>query len=103
MVIVATWMTAFFFAQVFQCGDNPTLFWTSSKVLAEYCGRYKEIQLGHAVSDVIVDLIILTIPIPIIWKLQMSLSQKSGLLVVSILGYMYVSKLSELTTMSELF
>lgn len=90
-VIVSLWAVSFFFATLFQCGKRPSYLWESPKALAQHCGDYKYIQLGHATSDVATDLLVLGIPIPIIWKLHMSAQQRIGLLFVFLLGYMYVT------------
>lgn len=87
MVIVSAWMVSFFFATVFQCGIKPSWLWTSPKAVAMYCADYKFIQLGHATSDMVTDLLVLFIPVPIIWKLQMTASQKLSLIFVFMLGY----------------
>jgi hypothetical protein len=89
LAIVSAWAVAFFFATLFQCGTVPSRLWSSPSDVATYCSSYKYIQLGHATSDVATDLVVLTIPMPIIWRLHMTRRQKLGLLVVFMLGYMY--------------
>jgi hypothetical protein len=91
--IVLAWTVAFFFATLFQCGTIPSRLWTSPRDVATYCSAYKYIQLGHATSDVATDLVVLTIPMPIIWRLHMTTRQKLGLLIVFMLGYMYGSEM----------
>ncbi|ESZ99047.1 hypothetical protein SBOR_0581 [Sclerotinia borealis F-4128] len=87
MTIVVGWSVSFFFATIFQCGTKPSWLWSSPKAVATYCADYKYIQLGHATSDVATDLLVLFIPLPIIWKLQMTMSQKLSLMCVFVLGY----------------
>lgn len=93
LVIVSAWTVAFFFATLFQCGTIPSRLWSSPRDVATYCSSYKYIQLGHATSDVATDLVVLTIPMPIIWRLHMTRRQKLGLLIVFMLGYMYESEI----------
>ncbi|OKL55997.1 hypothetical protein UA08_08795 [Talaromyces atroroseus] len=88
LVIVSAWTVAFFFATLFQCGTIPSRLWSSPRDVATYCSSYKYIQLGHATSDVATDIVVLTIPMPIIWRLHMTTRQKLGLLIVFMLGYM---------------
>ncbi|EED14508.1 conserved hypothetical protein [Talaromyces stipitatus ATCC 10500] len=88
LAIVSAWTVAFFFATLFQCGTIPSRLWSSPRDVATYCSSYKYIQLGHATSDVATDLVVLTIPMPIIWRLHMTIRQKLGLLIVFMLGYM---------------
>jgi hypothetical protein len=70
ITVVAAWTLSFFFANTFECGVNPRFYWSTPKLLAAHCGQYKYIMLGHTVSDVITDLMVLAIPLPIIWKLD---------------------------------
>lgn len=41
---------------------------------------------GYAISDVVTDLILLLFPVPLVWKLQLTLSKKISVLVVFLLG-----------------
>ena len=89
-ILVVGWAVAFFFATLFQCGRDPAWLWTSTKDVMVHCSDYKYIQLGYATSDVATDLVVLAIPLPIIWKLHMSVAQKLRLTFTFLLGYMYV-------------
>lgn len=41
---------------------------------------------GYAISDVISDFILLFFPIPLVWKLQLTMSKKTSVLLVFLLG-----------------
>ncbi|KAH7329717.1 hypothetical protein B0I35DRAFT_420699 [Stachybotrys elegans] len=51
------------------------------------CGTRSAIWIGCAVTAVLIDSVILIIPIPKIWKLQISRARKLGISVTFILGY----------------
>ena len=92
VVLVALWVTAFFFGTLFQCGRRPEWFWQSSAAVKEHCFHYKYIQLGHASSDVATDLMVLALPVPPIWKLHMSMVQKISLTFTFLLGLVLVER-----------
>ncbi|MCJ1238721.1 hypothetical protein MMC14_006712 [Varicellaria rhodocarpa] len=83
---VALWCFAFFFATVFQCGGHPANWWTSQYTSEHLCSKTGKLELGFAVSDVMLDLVILTIPLPLIWNLKMSTSHKVAITGIFLLG-----------------
>lgn len=85
-VVIVLWSLSFFFASAFECGFNIAYYWTSVAAVEEYCDNLNASDLGFVMSDVITDLMILIIPIPIIWRLQMSTTNKIGLTGVFLLG-----------------
>ena len=54
--------------------------------MKEHCVDIGALSLGFGVSDVSIDIMILAIPIPVVWKLQMSTANKIGLIGVFLLG-----------------
>lgn len=54
------------------------------------CRNQVPIYIGSAISSVFIDFVILLVPLPKIWRLQMSAGKKGGLMVVFLLGYSYV-------------
>ncbi|CAG8957633.1 hypothetical protein HYFRA_00010500 [Hymenoscyphus fraxineus] len=91
IALVVASSAALFFATLFQCGPNLADLWTGPNAPAGHCGPTRSVQLGHAVSDVVTGLLVLIIPVPMIWKLHMSLAQKTGIMAVFMLGYMSVA------------
>lgn len=89
-VVIALWSLSFFFAFAFQCGTNIANWWTSAATIKAYCDNTNAVNLGFVISDVLTDVMILLIPIPIIWKLQMSTTNKIGLTGVFLLGLLQV-------------
>lgn len=55
------------------------------------CSNQVPVYVGSAISSVFIDFVILLMPLPKIWRLQMSVGKKGGLMVVFLLGYLYVS------------
>ncbi|CAG8974587.1 hypothetical protein HYALB_00004384 [Hymenoscyphus albidus] len=87
IALVVASSAALFFATLFQCGPNLADLWTGPNAPAGHCGPTRSIELGNAVSDVVTGLLVLIIPVPMIWKLHMSLAQKTGIMAVFMLGY----------------
>lgn len=88
LILVIAWTVSFFFATIFECGRDMSLLWQSLKTFKENCGIYKYVQLGHAGSDVITDILVLSIPVPIIMKLHMDPGRKISLVFIFLLGAM---------------
>lgn len=84
--VIALWSLSFFFAFAFQCGTDIAHWWTSAATIKAYCDNTNAVNLGFVISDVITDFMILIIPIPIVWGLQMSNAHKIGLTGVFLLG-----------------
>ena len=89
-ILIVLWSFAFFFATAFQCGTRISAWWTSVKTIDQYCDKTAVLELGFGISDVITDLMVLMIPLPIIWKLHMSNSNKAALSGIFLLGFLYV-------------
>ena len=78
-------MLAFFFAQIFLC-TPPSYFWTTFAISTTNAGLHKgkcinleavilAINPPHIASDIV----LLILPLPTVWKLQMSIGRKVGL------------------------
>ncbi len=85
-VVIVLWSLSFFFAFAFECGTDIAHSWTSVTTIKAYCDNTNALTLGFVVSDVITDFMILIIPLPIVWRLQMSTAHKIGLTGVFLLG-----------------
>ena len=62
-------------------------FW--NKHIEGSCGNEKLLVFASCVINLIVDLIIISLPMPLLWGLQMERSKKLGLCVIFGLGTMY--------------
>ncbi|KAI1383545.1 uncharacterized protein F4822DRAFT_420937 [Hypoxylon trugodes] len=81
-----TWLIAILFATIFQC--NPVQkAWNPDPNLPGKCSSNAVLLTGSALPSVGIDLFILLLPMPKIWRLQMSLARKAGITLVFILGY----------------
>ena len=84
--VIALWSLGFFFAFAFECGTDLANYWTSAETIERYCVNTDALDVGFVISDVLTDVFILAIPIPIIWKLHMSIVNKVGLTCIFLLG-----------------
>ena len=84
--VIALWSLSFFFALAFQCGTHIAASWTSLAMIEAYCDNTSALNVAFVVSDVITDVMILIIPLPIVWRLQMSTANKIALTGIFLLG-----------------
>lgn len=66
IAITAAWTIGFFFARLFQCGDNFWAFVGTVFDIIEQCVDTSALSLSFAWSDVITDVIIISAPIPLV-------------------------------------
>ncbi|EPE28839.1 hypothetical protein GLAREA_09960 [Glarea lozoyensis ATCC 20868] len=85
-IMIVAWTVSFLFATIFECGRDLGLLWKSLSTFKKNCGKYKYIQIGHAGSDVITDLIVLALPLPTIWTLRLSETRRFALSLIFLLG-----------------
>ncbi|KAF2734161.1 hypothetical protein EJ04DRAFT_437644 [Polyplosphaeria fusca] len=82
------WSIGFCFANVFSCGTNFWAVWGSAVDFVKYCpgakGMQKQVILS--ISDLVVDALILVIPIPWLWHLQLETGRKVAVTLVFLLG-----------------
>ncbi|KAI0470509.1 hypothetical protein GGR56DRAFT_147989 [Xylariaceae sp. FL0804] len=84
LVINALWGIAFFIALLLQCVPVDAI-WNQAAQENAHCFNPVPLYYGIAISDTIMDFVILAAPQPIIWRLQMPKRQKvaiSGILLV---------------------
>ncbi|KAI0472212.1 hypothetical protein F4859DRAFT_522164 [Xylaria cf. heliscus] len=81
------------FRQVYlECnGHNLNLIWKSLATFKGQCQKYKNIQLSHCATDVATDLVVLSLPLPPIWKLNMSVRRKALLTLIFLVGFVSVA------------
>lgn len=80
------WWLGIVFGTIFMCDPVAKNYVPD---LPGHCGETGALWIGSAVPSVAIDLIILLLPIPKIWGLQLGLAKRSGLIVVFMLGYWY--------------
>lgn len=71
------------FATIFACGTHFSYWWSSAGAeLKAHCINTQTLGYAQSVSDFIIDVLIVTIPIPPIWRLHLSLKRKLGVVAV---------------------
>ena len=86
MALVASWAIAFTSAAAAQCRP-PAYFWESFEL--EYPGHCIQVQLmyqGLAYSDLILDVLVLALPIPMVISLHMPWKTKIKVIDIFMLG-----------------
>ncbi|KAI1101069.1 hypothetical protein F4804DRAFT_23669 [Jackrogersella minutella] len=89
IALVALWTFGFFFAMVFECGLNFWAVWgpnSSAKNETAHCVNSLHLALSFVVSDFITDVIIICIPVPLIWRLNLSTAKKMAVITIFLLG-----------------
>ena len=87
--IIGIWTVAFFFANLLQCYPI-SLNWEASGALISSCIKTNMMYLAQAWTDVLTDVMILSLPIPCIWALQMPARHKVGVTAIFLLGLLTV-------------
>ncbi|KAF4635645.1 hypothetical protein G7Y89_g2445 [Cudoniella acicularis] len=92
IVVTVLWGIAFFFANLFECGTHFSLNWnaTITEALTE-CIQEPAMNQGYIYSDFILDVFILIMPLPTIWKLHMSPKRRIAVILILALGALQVS------------
>ena len=62
--IVLLWMTGYFFADLFACGIQFWSYWGSLYDYLGHCIKIDKLYESLAISDVILDVMVLSLPIP---------------------------------------
>lgn len=88
IVLTVLWMVGFLTANIFQCGTHPAAAWTSGKMLMKYCDDISTATTSRAITNVVMDLLIVVSPMPIIWQMRMSMTQKLQVTAIFALGFM---------------
>lgn len=89
IIIIICWTLSFFWATVFLCDTNFSHLWTNLENQAKCTNTVAEME-GLAVSDVITDGLVLLIPLPSVWRLQMKTKQKVAVTAIFLVGALYV-------------
>ena len=66
MSIISAWAIAFFFGFLFICGNSPVNYWRSAKDEKSFCVKTQKLHLGSAVSDAILDILIILMTVPMV-------------------------------------
>ncbi|KAI1291170.1 hypothetical protein F5Y03DRAFT_403608 [Xylaria venustula] len=91
IVIVGIWSVGFFFAYLFRCGTNFWALWAPLEYLIKYCYDSKPLFYTLAISDVITDFVILSLPLFWVWRLNLSRAKRFAVSGVFLLGALEIS------------
>lgn len=92
--VVVAWGVAFTLVIVFQCLPVSTI-WTQFEIdYTPYCINQQAAYMGLAVSDLILDLLIFALPVPVVIQLRLPLRQKFAVGGIFLLGSVWVSSRS---------
>lgn len=72
-LVITAWALAAFFGDTFMCYPVESQWDTSVKGT---CIDYGKVTLGIGIANVMIDFILLCLPLPILWRLQMSTRRK---------------------------
>ena len=89
-IIVSCWWIAFFFPAVFQCHPVDAIW--SVEMYANQCFNQYAWSIAHGTTNILTDIVILGLPLPLIWKLQIRRKRKVGLLGIFLLGSLYIER-----------
>lgn len=65
-ILVILWTVAFFFSTLFACRGNFAAWWISVKLLRTKCFAIIPFEGAFALSDIIMDFIIVVMPMPMV-------------------------------------
>ena len=75
LVLLALWTTAFFFSLLFLCRDHWSALWGSQMGFVTYCVNTLQHTLAFALSDMIMDVLVIIMPIPMVRSSYLSQTQ----------------------------
>ncbi|KAK6614270.1 hypothetical protein H4I96_00591 [Botrytis cinerea] len=86
IIIIIIWTLSFFFSILFICGTDFSAYWTSTIVEKAHCVDTDMLHNAFAISDVVTDFVIISLPVPMIFGLHLTVARKIGILAIFSLG-----------------
>ena len=86
IAIITIWGVSFFFATLFECIPIHLVWETFYGEPDRSCYNYEPMFLAIAITNMIIDVAILSAPMPEIWKLKMPVRQKLAVSAIFLLG-----------------
>lgn len=90
IVVIALWIGGYTFAFMFACKVNFSAWWTSAISLITNCVDTLNLLYSYAITDFITDALIILLPIPKIWSLQLPTRVRIGVIGIFLLGFLAV-------------
>ena len=89
-VIIVSWYLALVSATIFQC-TPVAAFWDRTILLSGHgkCLQLSKLGVASGITNLLTDVMILVIPIPMVWGLNTSKAQKWTLTGIFTLGFLY--------------
>lgn len=89
-VIVVLWTLGYTFVGVFRCGRHSfeRRTFEDFEYSNEVCADGIMLGFSFAITDFLTDALIAMVPIPLIWKLQLPLTQRLAVMAVFAVGFM---------------
>ncbi|KAM7197477.1 hypothetical protein V8F20_006622 [Naviculisporaceae sp. PSN 640] len=84
--LAGIWTVAFFFAELFQCGTNIWALTSSTMDTITYCHGTSNIDFALTLTGFVTDVVIFLVPIPLIWRINLSTGNKLAVSGVFLLG-----------------
>ena len=88
--VIFCWTVGFFFSNLFQCWPININWNTNGGTSQSRCIDSNIMYIAQAYSDVIIDLMILAMPLPCIWAMQLSIRHRLGVCCIFLLGILTV-------------
>ena len=80
-IFIIVWATIMTFLGIFNC--TPVRgFWTGEG----WCFKFRSFAIGYAVVNITIDFVIWTLPLPLVWRMQLPVGQKVAITLIFILG-----------------
>ncbi|KAI6085049.1 hypothetical protein F4821DRAFT_241794 [Hypoxylon rubiginosum] len=91
IIIVAAWSVAFCFAELFQCSTKFWANWGSTHDIRTQCVGTTRLLYTVCITDFLLDVVIIAIPIKLVWQLNLSTATKFGVISIFLLGSITVA------------
>lgn len=84
-VIISFWLIACQFAAIFECTPIQ-YFWARNGPIAGHCLNVRASYFAQAAPNIITDIILMALPLPQLWKLNLPRKSRVGLCGIFLLG-----------------
>nr|AUW30967.1 putative GNAT-family acetyltransferase [Cladonia uncialis subsp. uncialis] len=74
IVVISLWIVAFFFGFLLACKDHTSIWWNAAS--QNSCFNFLAFENGFALSDSLMDVMIMAMPVPMVWRLHMTTGRK---------------------------
>lgn len=87
MALVIAWFVAMFFTTLFNCVPVE-YFWNRQLPGGGRCVDLLQFAYGNGITNLLLDVIVLCLPFPMLWRLQLNFRTKISLCFVFTLGFL---------------